>query len=238
MTSIRQQEQTQIKNWFDKTYQQRGFSYLRPLAAYEVYIKLLNLQPDETFLDVACGPGLMLQQALQVGAKAYGIDISEKAIEMAKSYVPAAQTQTANAEQLPFEDGSMDAITCLGSLERMINLEQVLGEIHRVGKENGRFCFLVRNSNTLTWKLFMEKLGLRNKEGHQGAKTLEAWHTYFEKNGFEIVKVIPDQWPFVRWGQIATLGLYTPNPTKIRQGLRPLSTAYEFIFLLRKSESG
>ena len=198
-------EQLQIKNWFDKTYQQRGLRYLRPLAAYAVYIKILRLAPNESFLDVACGPGLMVRQAIDVGARAHGIDISNQAIEMAKQFVPQADTQTANAESLPFADGSMDAITCLGSLERMINLDKVLQEIHRVGATDGRFCFLVRNSNTVLWKLLMEQFGLRNKEGHQGAKTLDEWQTYFEKNGFKIITVLPDQWPFVRWGQILSL---------------------------------
>ena len=56
-------EQTGIKNWFNQTYQREGFGYLRPLAAYAIYAKLLALQPGEPFLDVACGPGLMLRQA-------------------------------------------------------------------------------------------------------------------------------------------------------------------------------
>ena len=231
------EEQQTIKNWFDQTYQTKGFNYLRPLEAYGIYTKLLNLQKNETFLDVACGPGLMLKQALNIGAKAHGIDISEAAIEMARQYVPDANTRVANAENLPLEDDSIDAVTCLGSLERMIHLDRVLQEIHRVGRADARFCFLARNSRNYTWKIFMERLGLRNEKGHQGAKTLEEWNTFFFENGFTIVDVLPDQWPFVRWRQALSLGLIKPDPLKLRTGIRPLEQAYEFIFVLRKKSA-
>lgn len=228
------EEQLRIKNWFDQNYKRQGFQYLRPLAAYAIYVKLLDLQAGEKLLDVACGPGLMLRQAINAGAEAFGIDISDTAVEMAQKYVPEADVRPGNAEDLPFPDNALDAVTCLGSLERMINLEKVLQEIHRVGHEQTHYCFLVRNSNTLTWKLFMERLGLRNEDGHQGAKSLSEWTDLFKNNGFEIRQILPDQWPFVRWGRILSLGLIKPDPTVIRWGIGPLSYAYEFIFILQK----
>lgn len=231
------EEQQTIKNWFDRTYRTKGFNYLRPLEAYGLYTKLLNLQTGEKFLDVACGPGLMLKQALNVGAEAHGIDISEAAIEMAHQYVPQADSRVANAESLPFEDGSMHAVTCLGSLERMIHLDRVLREIHRVGRADARFCFLARNSRNYTWKIFMERLGLQNEKGHQGAKALDEWKRFFSDNGFQVVAVLPDQWPFVRWRQALTLGLIKPDPLKLRTGIRPLEQVYEFIFVLRKKSA-
>ncbi|MFT5195659.1 MAG: SAM-dependent methyltransferase [Candidatus Promineifilaceae bacterium] len=231
------EEQTTIKNWFNQTYQTKGFGYLRPLEAYGIYRRLLELQPGDSFLDVACGPGLMVKQALTSGAKAHGIDISDTAIEMARQFVPQADVRVANAEELPFEDGSIDAVTCLGSLERMIHLDKVLQEIHRVGAADARFCFLARNSSNYTWQIFMQRMGLRNKEGHQGAKTLEEWTAFFSQNNFEVVDVLPDQWPFVRWRQAMTLGLYKPDPMVLRKGIKPLNKAYEFIFVLRKKSA-
>ena len=228
------EEQSRIKEWFEQTYQHKGFSYLRPLEAYAIYPKLLNLQRGENFLDVACGPGLMCRQALAEGAKTYGIDISDTAIEMARRYVPKAIIQTGNAEQLPFADGSMDAVTCLGSLERMLSLDTVLQEIYRVGKSSARFCFLVRNSDHLNWQLFMKKFRLQNKVGHQSAKSLTEWTTVFDRNRFEITQVLPDQWTIVRWRQMLSLGLYKPDATVVRHTVKPLAYAYEFIFLLQK----
>ena len=177
-------EQSQIKQWFDQTYRQQGFGYLRPSAAYTIYTQLLNLKAGENFLDVACGPGLMLQQATAVGCQAHGVDLSDVAVGMAQEFVPQAITQTANAQALPFAAGTMDAVTCLGSLERMIDLDKVLQEIQRVSTAEARFCFLVRNSGNFTWQLFMERLGLRNETGHQGAKTLAEWTAVFPAQPF------------------------------------------------------
>ena len=34
--------QVNVKNWFDGTYQNRKFAYLRPEEAYEIFISILN----------------------------------------------------------------------------------------------------------------------------------------------------------------------------------------------------
>ena len=229
-------EQATIRAWFNETYRTKGFGYLRPPAAYKIYPKLLNLQWGESMLDVACGLGLMLEQSIKVGANAYGIDLSDTAVGMAREYVPQATIKVANSERLPFEDGSMDAITCLGSLERMLDLPQVFAEMQRVGRPNARYCFLVRNSQTLFWQLFMRHLGRQNKHSHQGANSLKEWTTLFTMHGFEVVQVLPDQWPMVRWPQVASLGLVKRNPRTVRMGIRPIRYADELLFLLRKKQ--
>ena len=225
-------EQATIRAWFNETYRTKGFGYLRPPAAYKVYPRLLELQGGESSLDIACGLGLMLEQSVKVGAQAYGIDLSDTAVGMAREYVPQAKIEVANSEHLPFEDNSMDVITCLGSLERMINLSRVFAEMQRVGRPDARYCFLVRNSDTLFWQIFMKRFGMQNRNSHQGAKSMEAWTALFEANGFQVNKVLPDQWPMVRWPQIATLGWVKRNPYKVRPGLRPVQYADELIFLL------
>ncbi len=229
-------EQATITAWFEETYRRQGFDYLRPLSAYAVYITALELRPSHRLLDVACGPGLLLKQAVMVGANAYGVDLSYTAIRMASQVVPKATTKVGNAEQLPFKDGQMDAVACLGGLERMLNVPQVLAEMKRVSSPNAKFCFLVRNSQTLFWRLFMRRLGMKNQAGHQGAKSLSEWEALFVENGFRINQVLPDQYPIWRWRTLLTLGLTAPDPALIRQSWLPLSYADEFIFLLSKSD--
>ena len=55
--------QKSITDWFDETYESRGFSYLRPPKAYEPFLNILNLQPKDSVIDIACGPGLFLKLA-------------------------------------------------------------------------------------------------------------------------------------------------------------------------------
>jgi len=195
------QEQEQIKHWFNKTYQKRAVQYLRPVEAYEIYLKLLATEKGKSILDIACGPGQMLKAAKKQGLQLSGIDIAEVAIDYAKAALPEANLKVANAENLPFEDEQFNYITCLGSLERFINIEVALKEMLRVAHKDARFCFLVRNSERPSWKIVKEKLGFINKAGHQGAKSLNAWSAIFKSAGFKINRIHHDQWPKTRWSR-------------------------------------
>jgi 2-polyprenyl-3-methyl-5-hydroxy-6-metoxy-1,4-benzoquinol methylase len=90
-------QQKEIRDWFDKNYKLRGFSYLRPSEAYHIYHHLLQPKEGNRWLDVACGPGLLLEVVAEKGVKTYGIDISETAIEMAQHKLPLADLKVANA---------------------------------------------------------------------------------------------------------------------------------------------
>ena len=225
--------QNKIKNWFDSTYHHRKFSYLRPEEAYEIFISVLKPEKGDKLLDVACGPGLLLKKAVEKGVSAYGIDISTVAIELSRRFVPDAKTLTGNSENLPFADQEFDFITCIGSLERFIDFRKSLDEMKRVAKPNARFCFMVRNSNTFTWKIYRQFLRQKNTEAHMEAKGLAAWKNLFEENGFEIISVYADQWPDFKlkrkllfWGKI--------DYGRIHQTILPLKFSNEFIFIMKE----
>jgi len=227
-------EQERIKNWFENTYQKRGNLYLRPKAAYEIFLHLLKPQKGQNLLDVACGLGRLLEVGKQYDLNLHGVDLSETAIQSVKEILPEAVAKVGNAEALPFDDNSMDMITCLGSLERIINLENALKEQLRVGKPTAKYCYMVRNSNRASWKLVKNGLGIKNEAGHQGAKTLEEWSDIFRKVGFEIEQVVSDQWGRMRIWRYLGLGIFHPDYKTPKKGLTPLENAYEFIFVLRK----
>lgn len=226
--------QQEIRHWFDKTYRKRGLGYLRPIEAYAIFLDLMKVRKGQHILDVACGPGLLLELARQRGLDVAGIDLSPVAVNMAKERIPSGEIMTANAEELPFADGSFDFITCIGSLERFLNLGQALGEQYRVGTSEATYCYMVRNSERYSWKLVKDILGIRNRKGHQGARSLEQWQQTFAQAGFVLESVYPDPWPKMRWRQWfarRTTKIDLP-PTVSKKKLR---TAYEFIFLLKKA---
>ena len=228
-------QQTEIVDWFDKMYARRGEFYLRPVKAYYIFLTLVNAQKGNALLDVACGLGRLLEAAKEYDCQLTGIDISSVAIEKAKKKLPEAKLSVENAENLPFENGHFDLITCLGSLERMIDLDKVLGELHRVGKKEARYCLLVRNSNTASWKYIKQGLGLKNEKGHQGANSLEGWSEIFIKSGFKVQEVWPDQYPIFKRQRLRSLGLKKIDyKTPVRTNA-PLENANEFIFILNKS---
>lgn len=229
--AVRQKE---IADWFDRTYQKRGSSYLRPVKAYMIFPELLQAGPEMKLLDVACGLGHLLSACQPYHCELFGLDISEVAIRSARMALPEATLVVGNAEEMPFEDQYFDLLTCLGSLERIIQLEKALSEIHRVVKDQGRICFLVRNSRSWKWQV-KKKLGIQNHKGHQGAKELEHWTELFNQAGFKVLQTLPDQYPLQRMKALIRLGGGDHLFKEVQQGMLPLHWANEFLFVLKKS---
>ena len=223
-------QQADITRWFDETYANKGARYLRPLAAYRVMPLLMQLEPQHSLLDVACGLGLMLQAGSECGASVSGVDISSMAAQGAAARVPEAQVARAPAESLPFSDHSFDRLSCLGSLERMLQPDVALHEMRRVLTPSGKALIMVRNSKTLTWSI-KSKLGLVNQQGHQGADTLENWRHRLLQAGLQIEAIHYDQWPLFRWQYWLGRYLGWVPRTRIRRGPLPIRYANEFIFV-------
>lgn len=224
-------QQAEIKSWFDRTYKTKKFRYLRPQKAYDLFPTLLNVEKGSKHLDVACGLGLMMKAMVKHGVQSYGVDISTEAIKQAKAYCPEGSFTVGNAETLPYDDSSFDYITCIGSIERMLDRESVLKEQVRVGKEDARFCFFVRNSEHFLWRFVQKPLGFFNRKGHQDALNLREWITLFETCGLKVVDVERDHWHFYKmlsfiWSSVDT--------SKRKRLPFPLHWAYEFIFVLEK----
>jgi SAM-dependent methyltransferase len=234
MNTQPESEQARIIAWFDQTYRRKGRRYLRPVKAYYVYLELLGAKPGSYLLDVACGLGQLLLAAKEYGCQLYGTDIYGTAIDIAKNNVPQAELVRANAESLPYADLQFDRITCIGSLERVLNARRALSEIRRVAKPNAQCCFLVRNSNTLTWKYLSGRPSDKRARGHQGANTLQNWRELFKSSGFSILQILPDQYPIHLWAQWSRLSLAKVDYRRPRRSWLPLNLANEFVFLLKR----
>lgn len=225
-----------VVDWFDTTYRTKGFGYLRPLAAYPIFLQLLDAQPGHKLLDVACGPGLLLKASLLRGVRPHGIDISEVAIALAKDFVPEAEVQVANAEQLPYADAEFDLLTCIGSLERMLDRDQVLREMRRVVKPGGRLCLMLRNATAPGWRVWRQWLGRQNHAGHQDAKGLPEWRALLESAGFAVENVYMDQWGRQKLRRVLRCGRRPDfsRPEPVARPLLSMKLAYEYIFVLRR----
>lgn len=237
ITTGKSPDQAQVAGWFNKTYSTKAFGYLRPVEAYPIYMQLLKAKPGEKLLDVACGPGVLLKASVRSGVKPHGIDISDVAIDMAKEFVPEADVQVGNAESLPFADGTFDLLTCIGSLERMFDREQVLSEMRRVTKPGARLCLMLRNADAIGWRFWRKLLRRQNHAGHQDAKSMEQWQVLLEQAGFKVEEILMDQWGrqrLRRW--LFRFGRH-PAPGAKEPVARPLTSmrnAYEHIFILSR----
>jgi len=65
----------------------------------------------ERFIDVATGTGLTARLLSSRGAKVNGVDFGTGVIEAAKALASDIDFRVADAEALPFEDASFDAVT-------------------------------------------------------------------------------------------------------------------------------
>jgi ubiquinone/menaquinone biosynthesis C-methylase UbiE len=229
-------KQNDIQSAFDEFYKTKGFRYLRPREAYEIFASILSPTKGEKFLDVACGPGLLLKVMTNAGALSYGIDISHQAVKMCHLYCPEAQVVIANAENLPFQDKEFKYVTCIGSLERMIDRQRAIAEQIRVATDDAKFCYMVRNSNHISWKIFMKPFKLYNQKAHQDAMDLQNWCDLFKSCGLRIVSIYPDHWPYYRLRKLIPIWNRKIDYSKIRKFPFSLQAAYEFIFVLEKDD--
>jgi len=229
------QTQKDVVAWFDAIYQRKGARYLRPAWAYLIFPNLLETRQSDRFLDVACGTGLLLHAARNYTAHLHGVEISAVAATMACAQVPEASILLASAEALPYSDCSFDRITCLGSLERMLDVSRALDEMRRVGSDKARYCFMVRNSNTRSWRYLAGLAAQQRADSHAGADKLDNWRRLLESKGFRVLRILPDQYPMQRWRRWFAAGHGTMDPRVPIESRSPLERANEFIFVLEKS---
>jgi SAM-dependent methyltransferase len=105
-------------------------------------------KPGGRILDVACGPGVLVEQMLSRGCEFWGVDGSQRMIGQCYKNFPGrdgTHFAVSNATSLPFEDGFFDAVTCLGVIDRIQNYALAMQEMARVLKEDGTLIVAVGN---------------------------------------------------------------------------------------------
>ncbi len=119
-----------------------GISFKREL---EMIMHALDLQDNETLLDIACGPGIYTRsfaRKLHRG-KVVGLDLSMPMVIYAHAKaqskgIPNLLFIHGDAQDLPFPDNEFDAANCCGALHLFPDLPTTLSGIYRVLKPGGR----------------------------------------------------------------------------------------------------
>lgn len=92
-------------------------------------------QPGDRALDVCAGPGLLSAALRSTVAAATAVDASAALLALAPEGVERVHAQ---AERLPFEDGSFDLVTCVMALHHVASPPRALDEMARVLAPGGR----------------------------------------------------------------------------------------------------
>ncbi|HTP18846.1 MAG TPA: class I SAM-dependent methyltransferase [Solirubrobacteraceae bacterium] len=108
--------------------------------ARRAILDALMLAPDDHMLEVGCGGGLLLRDALASGARATGLDHSEDMVKLARERAPGAELVLAGATALPFD---ADTFTAVAMSVVFLFLDEplvALRECRRVLRPDGRLA--------------------------------------------------------------------------------------------------
>ncbi len=104
-------------------------------------------------LDVGCGQGIDLARYAQGGARATGLDLTPRHVELANAHLAAlglpGEAIGGDGEQLPVPDGSFDRVSSTGGLHHTPDMDAALREIVRVLAPGGVATVIVYNRDSL-----------------------------------------------------------------------------------------
>lgn len=108
--------------------------------------------PGRRLLEVGFGMGTDLFQFASAGALVSGVDLSPEHLRIARQrfavYGLPADLRLADAEQLPFSDGSFDVVYTFGVIHHTPDTQKAVDEIHRVLKPGGLALISVYHRNS------------------------------------------------------------------------------------------
>jgi SAM-dependent methyltransferase len=150
-------------------------------------------------LDVGCGVGVDLARFVRHGAIGFGIDISERALDLAKRHFEIegleADLRMGSGEAMPYDDATFDFVFAHGVVQYTVQPERLVAECRRVLKPGGRALFQVYNRiswlNLLSWVL-------RTPLEHEDAPVLLKYTIKeFQEllHGFSSVEIVTERFP-------------------------------------------
>lgn len=124
---------TRFWSWAAPLYDARYLQRLVYRPAQDELVAALRAHRPARVADIACGTGILadrIQRELQPDA-VYGVDMSTGMLDEARARSTRVQWLTGPAEQLPFEDGALDAVVT-SSAFHFFDQPAAVAEFHRV----------------------------------------------------------------------------------------------------------
>ena len=126
------------------------------------------ITPGSKVLDLACNDGVVADYFVSIGMDAYCLDLSEKALAMAKKRGLTNLYQGSVEGPLPFEDSFFDVIFWGDNVEHLFFPQKALGEIDRVLKDDGILFISAPNMGWIVNRLYALIMGMpRRTEGQR-----------------------------------------------------------------------
>ncbi|MFI8499602.1 methyltransferase domain-containing protein [Streptomyces sp. NPDC085524] len=109
---------------------------------------MLTLKRGSAVVDVGCGAGRAVAEMADRGARAIGVDTSEEMLAEARRRRSDCRFEHSKAEQLPFEDGELDAYRADKVFHELDDPSRALAEARRVLVPGGRAVLVGQDWDT------------------------------------------------------------------------------------------
>ena len=150
----------QIKDSMRKTWMAGDFGVVaRTISGgAEEFVGRLAIASGTRALDVACGTGNVAIPLARAGAVVTGVDIAPNLLVQARERAAAEnltiQFDEGDAEQLPYADGSFDAVVSMFGAMFAPRPEVVAAELARVLRPGGRLAMANWNAESFSGEMF------------------------------------------------------------------------------------
>jgi ubiquinone/menaquinone biosynthesis C-methylase UbiE len=164
--------------------------------AHSHALKSCGIEDGTRVLEVATGSGEMFRRLVRANRSGttLGVDLSPNmaalAQKRARRRFPLSTThcQAVDARQMPFRDGSFDAVVCCYLLELLSSddIVQTVQEFHRVLASRGRLALVMIGEDTAVFNQIYRVLG-RVAPAFWGRQVEQRTPELIEASGFRII---------------------------------------------------
>ena len=137
--------------WWDPTSEFKPLHDINPLRLDYIAERCGGFE-DKEVLDVGCGGGILAEAMAKAGAKVTGVDLSEKALGVAKLHQletgVGVEYRLVTAEALAAEQSArFDLVTCMELLEHVPDPASTIAACAKLAKPRGLVVFSTINRN-------------------------------------------------------------------------------------------
>ena len=219
-----------LQRFYDERYEGEYMSSHRDVEMWRVRETLASIPKASAILDYGCGRGAWVEVLREVfpDARVTGVDVSAKAVELARTLHPDCRFEAFDGKRAPIGDESFDLVFSYHVLEHVLDLRETVADMARVTKSRGHLCAILpcgnpRSIGELTTRLVRE--GVEPSEtgerrfyyedpGHLRRPTSPELSTVFAEHGCELVGE--------RYARnLSVLGYFTARPGLVRSVFDP-----------------